>query len=881
MSTHRHLTNGSASLETLFHDLSPLSPLRRRQAIDALTPAQRQSVPELESLLAAHDQASSRDAETSPSSEGGGEKSSGGDGPRPATRNASLAIGTQVGGFEIVRAIGGGSAAEVFEARRIGPASKPVALKILRPGMGSVDLRARIEEERERLAQFDHPGIASLVDAGATPDGRPWFAMHFVDGAPITRYCDDRTLSVSSRVDLLRQVCEALAYAHRRNVVHRDVTPSNIVVTEIDGRPRAVVVDFGIAKALNLSGRVNSELPVHRKILGTPSYMAPEQTTPGGPLGTPADVFGVGSLMTELLAGSTPLDIESLDTPSLDVVFADVRSRERPSLAAVLRRQPQDVREEIARRRGTTPPKLARLLEGELQWIAAHCLELNPDLRYGSAEALGKDLDRWLHGEPLEVGPRKVLTRIRSFVRHHRVAVGVSLFVLVTLIVTTIVSAHFVLSENAARQLANARDTAARLMMEFPAAILQSVDPQAEGRALVARLTLKYEESLRAKGVPEAEIDRATNEFAAALAATNPADAARELVTRTILSTARTKIDQRFADHPLIAARLLGSVASVYAELGMIEEVKALQSQVLRVLELELGPNSPATITAAVGLGGALIHQGGPEAESVLARAARTLRTDPSVDPVLVVGAMRLHARALFLQERFIEAETGGSEALAIALSNLGTDHDETIQCRLQVAQFASRRGDRLKAEQIFLELLSALARIHSADSEPTNVARMELAFVYEQREDFVQAEKWYSLAWESRHRVLGDDHYLTRSAAFCVGAALMGQGDLEKAEAQTRELAGRLLASEISYQPNDAGRIIDLLVDVYDKMHEARPNDRFDRKAEAWRGVKEQWSSNPLHPPPVPTFEDDEPASTRTTSPTDVPLTERDQLGR
>jgi serine/threonine protein kinase len=391
----------------------------------------------------------------------------------------SLPAGAIVGRFQVVRLVGGGSAAEVYEARRVGPVAQRVALKILRPGMGSVDLLARFDEERETLAQLDLPGLAAVIDAGATADGRPWFAMPFVDGVPITRYCDEHTLTVRDRLDLVRALCEAMSLAHRRGIVHRDLTPSNILVTQgVDG-PRPVVVDFGIAKALGRPRRVDSEFHAHRKILGTPAYMAPEQTRPGSPIGPPADVFSLGSLMTELLCGHAPLEAATADALPVDDLYRRVRESPRRSPWALFRALPEAERHAVARARRTTPAALESALRREPSWIATRAMELDADRRYADAGAMALDLARLRDGQPLEAGPRTGAYVLRSLLRQHRRKVVAAALVLGALVAGSVVS--LVLAARAQR----AEEALARRNDELLALVQQQVRDLVGALALV------------------------------------------------------------------------------------------------------------------------------------------------------------------------------------------------------------------------------------------------------------------------------------------------------------------------------------------------------------------------------------------------------------
>jgi serine/threonine protein kinase len=361
---------------------------------------------------------------------------------RPSTAQpATLASGFGLGQFEVIRLLGGGSAAEVYEGRRIGPPSQRVALKVLRPGMASPDLLARFDEEREILARMDLPGVAAILDAGSTPDGRPWFAMPFVDGVPLTRYCDEHHLTIDQRLDLLRAVCDAMAHSHRRGIVHRDLTPANILVATTPDGPQPVIVDFGIAKALGRPRRVDSELHIHRKILGTPRYMAPEQTQPASPVGPTADVFSLGTLMTELLCGQAPLEHSVLDSLPVDVLYGCVRGTPRRTPWQIYRSMSEPERAAFAAARSTTAARLQHLLKREPSWIAARAMDLDPDRRYADASELGRDLARLKAGAPLDAGPGTQGYRLRAALHQHRRAVTLALLVVGLLATSTVVSA--------------------------------------------------------------------------------------------------------------------------------------------------------------------------------------------------------------------------------------------------------------------------------------------------------------------------------------------------------------------------------------------------------------------------------------------------------
>jgi len=311
----------------------------------------------------------------------------------------------QVGPYRIVREVGRGGMGTVYLAERAdGAFEKRVAVKLVRRGMDTEEVLRRFRAERQILAVLDHPNVARLLDGGAASDGRPYFAMEFVEGEPITTYSDTRRLTVDQRLDLFDSVCEAVRHAHQHLVVHRDLKPGNVLVTTSaagDGAPQVKLLDFGIARLLEAGA--DPELTGVGRVL-TPAYASPEQRA-GAPVTTASDVYQLGILLFEVLAGRRP---DAATRPSAAVTAA------------------------AAEARGATEERLRARLRGDLDSIAAQALEEEPDRRYPSAEALLADIRRHSGGLPVTARPDSAAYRAGRFVRRHRAGVaGAALLVLV------------------------------------------------------------------------------------------------------------------------------------------------------------------------------------------------------------------------------------------------------------------------------------------------------------------------------------------------------------------------------------------------------------------------------------------------------------------
>ena len=339
------------------------------------------------------------------------------DGTLPPAPEDDLAPGARVGPWEVEAEAGRGGMGTVYRAHRAdGAFEQTVALKVVRRGMDSAGVVRRFVRERALLAGLRHPGIAALLDGGTAPDGRPYLALEFVDGEPITTFADAHQLSVRDRVRLVIDVCAAVAHAHRRLVVHRDLKPSNVLVAEIDGVPVVKLLDFGVAALLDTDAARTRTIDGPRPL--TPAYAAPEQFN-GQAVTTAADVYALGALLFELLSGQRAGPAGHLSSTTLPP------SRVATGTASAAL---------IAASRGTTPDGLRRALRGDLDAVCLKALRPEPDARYASADALATDLGRWLDGLPVAArrGSRRYVAG--RFVRRHRWGVGVATAFAVVLI---------------------------------------------------------------------------------------------------------------------------------------------------------------------------------------------------------------------------------------------------------------------------------------------------------------------------------------------------------------------------------------------------------------------------------------------------------------
>ncbi|MEX2168352.1 MAG: protein kinase [Pirellulales bacterium] len=465
--------------ESVFHLALEKLPSERAALLDETCQADAELRGRVERLLAEHDRQESFILDTPPAG-------------LDATVNHPISErpGSVIGPYKLLQQIGEGGMGVVFMAEQTEPLQRTVALKIIKPGMDTRQVIARFEAERQAVAMMDHPNIAKVLDAGTTGEGardwglgtgeennlasapapspqsqlphsgRPYFVMELVKGVPITKYCDEKQLSLRARLELFVQVCQAVQHAHQKGIIHRDIKPNNVLVAEYDNQAVPKVIDFGVAKATAQKLTERTMFTEFGQVLGTMEYMSPEQSKFNQlDVDTRSDIYSLGVLLYELLAGSTPFEGKRLHEAAFDEMLRIIREEEPPKPSTRLsqlssRHTPRAVAvaqagvgtdgtrsvpttlASIAANRHTEPARLSKDVRGELDWIVMKALEKDRNRRYETASGFAADIERHLHDEPVEAGPPSAAYRFRKFARRNRTALAtgaLSLFFLVLL----------------------------------------------------------------------------------------------------------------------------------------------------------------------------------------------------------------------------------------------------------------------------------------------------------------------------------------------------------------------------------------------------------------------------------------------------------------
>ena len=652
----------------------------------------------------------------------------------PPAAATGEAVGAMVGSYKLLQMLGEGGMGAVWVAEQQQPVKRRVALKLIKAGMDSARVLRRFEAERQTLALMDHTNIAKVFDAGRTPEGRPFFAMELIKGVPITHYCDELHLSLAERLELFVPVCQAIQHAHQKGIIHRDIKPSNVLIAIQDGRPVPKVIDFGVAKALHQQMGEQSLYTEIGAVIGTLEYMAPEQAEMSAlDVDTRADVYSLGVLLYELLTGTTPLDRKRLPSTGYMELLRMIKADDPPKPSTRLTHSQESLAKLAAQRR-TDPRRLTKDVRGELDWIVMKALEKDRTRRYEAASALARDIERYLHDDPVEACPPSTSYRLKKFMRRNKgpvLAVAALLLLLIAGVIGTtwgLVRADrarrdAVLSEEAEakqKQLAEANERKAEANEQKASAAAEAergAKKAAQAREAETRAVLDFVQQ---------------KVFAAARPQGEQGGLGRDVPLGKAVEAALPFLDQSFHDQPLIEARLRMTLGESFLSLGKANIASDQFRRARTIYTQHLGRDHPDTLDSMYGVA---------RSDSDLGRYADALklhqetlalrRAKLGLDHPDTLKSMNKTADSYFNLGRNTEAFRLCEETLALQKATLGPDHPDTLGSMNNLAGSYLKFGRYAEALKLYQDTL-ALRKAKLGPDHPKTLGSMNnLAAVY------------------------------------------------------------------------------------------------------------------------------------------------------
>ena len=659
----------------------------------------------------------------------------------------------QVGVYRIAGEIGHGGMGTVYLGERNdGQFDQSVAIKVVR-GSVSDSMLARFRDERRFLARLNHPGIAYLLDGGSLADGRPYFIMEYVQGEQITDHADHRHLDVRARLGLFREVCAAVAHAHRNLIIHRDLKPGNVMVQEDDqGQPSVKLLDFGIARivekdlvdALDDPGEHTAGDPAahalpagamtarartkHGERLLTPRYAAPEQIR-GEQATTSSDVYALGLLLHELLTGTHPFATDVSTAQEMQQAILE-GAPARPSLTAS-RTDPT-----VTALRASTPRQLARQLRGDLDSIVLKAIHQDPEQRYSSVGQLADDIRRHLGGEAVTARPATAAYRTGVFLRQHRYGVAVAVLAVGASVVLGTLHLNRITHE---RDLARVEAAKAQQVSDLLVSMLESADPE------------------QARG--------------------------EEISVREVLDQASDRIDSELAGQPDVRARMETIIGTVYTSLGQYDKADTALTRALDLQRSRHGPDHPETLDTMQALATLAMQRGENERAETLLRdvLARRLK-QPQTDPLLVVSAQNDLGWALGRQSKSDEAEAVVRAALARASDIPDITPEAMMSTRNNLAVRLVAKGEFEEAEKLYRQVLAQQREVGPIHPDLATTLN-NLGVLLSKQQRFTEAEPPLREAVAMQRKLFGDQHPQVALSMTQLANVLTGQKRYDEAE--------------------------------------------------------------------------------------------------
>lgn len=681
---------------------------------------------------------------------------------------SKISAGTKIGHYKIIKQIGYGGMGEVYLAEREDKQFKQkVALKIIKKGMDSSETLRRFHDERQILARLNHPHIARLYDGGMTADNLPYFTMEYIEGRPITDYCDRNELSVPERLELFCDVLAAVSYAHSNFIVHRDLKPGNIIVNS-EGQVK--LLDFGIAKLVTESELEDDNMTRTGFRVMTPGYASPEQIK-GEAITTASDVYSLGVILYELLSGNQPFEIKGKTPGEIEQLICQTDPK-RPSTQVTRNRTENNSAEDlsiISGQRHTVPEKLRRILKGDLDNICLKSLEKEPLRRYSSVEQLKDDIGRYLKGLPVLARPATYSYRAGKFVKRHSTAVF-TLSSVTALIIFLVVYYTIQLSQE--RDKAQLEAQKAKKVSEYITSIFEYANPSV------------------AKG--------------------------ETITPRDLVEQGRKRIDEELTDQPEVRVEMLKVISDVYYSMGDFEEARELSQEALQVM-YEHDKDNIAGIAEIYHSMGDLSYDLGEfaQADSQYQRAYDLKKSVLSPDDTLIAKELIGLGTLARRDNNFEKSEKMYKEALRIQEASLEKPHLDIAYTMNNLGRLYQNNEMYDKAEPLLVEGLAMRRELLGDETFETIASMGSLASLYYNSKQLEKAEKIYQEAKENIIKIAGYDHFYTAGiiqSLANVEAELKKYDEAEKLYLKSIEILKKVLPVDhlnISYPLSGYGRLL------------------------------------------------------------------------
>lgn len=707
--------------------------------------------------------------------------------------------------YVLEKKIGEGGMGEVWAANQNGPVARRVALKFVKGGLDSQAIYRRFETERQTLALMDHPNIARILDGGLLEDKTPFFVMELVLGLPLNRFCDEAQLGIRQRLILFVRICQAVHHAHQKGIVHRDLKPSNILVVAEEAGPFPKIIDFGVAKALERAADLNLATTQIGMVVGTLSYMSPEQATfQSAQIDTRSDIYSLGAILYELLTGLLPFEPEKILEAPLDESLRRIREEEplRPSQRLT---RPEGLPALAANRR-IEPGRLARLLRGDLDWLVMKCLEKDPGRRYGSASELARDVQRFLDFEPVEARPPSASYRISKFLRKHRGPVATGLLLTLGLIAGALGvgwgawrAAEEKNLADQEKEIAQIKDQANRQITRYLVETFQSADPSG------------------------------LENFGGAF----PKNGRDSQMALRILDRGRVLAREHLTNQPLLLARLFDTMGSSYRGLGVWDIADQLLNEAHNLRRDLLGEDHPDTVASVQSLAHLYRDQGRyAEAEELYRSVLAKRLAAKGPDDLLVAETKSFLAwmtfyrplsneKPQFDQERLAEAEKLLLEALAVREKQL-PPHDPLLGFNL--AALATLKITQNGQLPIGLAYAMRADAVFQKGGNPSGLGGVMVQMFHAEQNrtarNWPEAEKGHLQILETIQKNLGPGHPLALLQMGAIAGLYRQMGEMEKAEKVLLEFFS--LVRPMPWFRSQPG-VIDIFIQYADEVRKAR----------------------------------------------------------